>query len=104
MVHRIVAPTNQGTPGTWPEVVALSPDGSRLAIGYPTLDGYNGTVSIYSTATWTKQFDVTAINAVEISAVAFSPAGTRLAIGAEDGTDWPSGAKDIDPTAAMDPS
>ncbi|HWF24548.1 MAG TPA: TIR domain-containing protein, partial [Solirubrobacteraceae bacterium] len=86
MVHRIVAPTDQGTPGGWPEVVALSPDGSRLAIGYPTLDEANGTVSIYSTATWRKQFDVTTIDLVEISSVAFSPDGTRLAIGAEDGT------------------
>jgi WD40 repeat protein len=86
MVHRIVAPANQGTPGGWPEVVALSPDGSRLAIGYPTLDDANGTVSIYGAATWSKQFDVATIDLVEISSVAFSPDGTRLAIGAEDGT------------------
>jgi WD40 repeat protein len=85
MVHRIVATGNQG-PG-WPEVVALSPDGSRLAVGYPA-DPQNGTakVSVYSTRSWAKEFDVMSINEVEISSVAFSPDGTRLAIGAEDGT------------------
>ena len=85
MVHRIVATGNQG-PG-WPEVVSLSPDGSRLAVGYPA-DPQNATakVSVYSTRTWAKEFDVMSINDVEISSVAFSPDGTRLAIGAEDGT------------------
>ena len=34
MVHRIVAPGHQ--PGSWPEVVALSPDGAQLAVGYPS--------------------------------------------------------------------
>jgi WD40 repeat protein len=85
MVHRVVATGNQG-PG-WPEVVALSPDGSRLAVGYPA-DPQNATakVSVYSTHGWAKEFDVMSINQVEISSVAFSPDGTRLAIGAEDGT------------------
>jgi WD40 repeat protein len=85
MVRRIVATGNQG-PG-WPEVVALSPDGSRLAVGYPA-DPSNSTakVSVYSMRSWAKEFDVMAINLVEISSVAFSPDGTRLAIGAEDGT------------------
>jgi WD40 repeat protein len=86
MVHRIVAPTDQGSPQGWAELVALSPDGSRLAIGYPTSNDSNGTVSVYSTATWSKQFDVSTIDQVEISSLAFSPDGTRLAIGAEDGT------------------
>ena len=85
MVHRIIATGNRG-PG-WPEVVALSPDGSRLAVGYPA-DPQNATakVSVYSTRSWAKEFDVMSINDVEISSVAFSPDGTRLAIGAEDGT------------------
>lgn len=85
MIHRIVATGNQG-PG-WPEVVALSPDGSRLAVGYPA-DPQNVTakVSVYSTHSWAKEFDVMSINDVEISSVAFAPDGTRLAIGAEDGT------------------
>ncbi len=85
LVRRVVSPT-PGMTGSWPEVVALSPDGSELAVGYPTLNSVNGTVSIYSTRTWAKQFDVTTISNVEVSAVAFSPDGTRLAIGAEDGT------------------
>ncbi len=109
MVRRIVAPTNQAVSSGWPEVVALSPSGSRLAVGYPTLDGANGTVSVYSTATWRKLFDVTTIDDVEISAVAFSPDGTRLAIGAEDGTAgvwWLSTREQVaaydGPTAAVD--
>ena len=57
MVHRIVATGNQG-PG-WPEVVALSLDGSRLAVGYPA-DPTNSTakVSVYSMRSWAKEFDV----------------------------------------------
>ena len=74
MVHRIVATGNQG-PG-WPEVVALSPDGSRLAVGYPA-DPQNATakVSVYSTRSWAKEFDVMSINEVEISSVASVPTG-----------------------------
>ena len=86
LIRHIVSPPPRGLFGGWAEVVALSRDGSELAVGYPTLNDVNGTVSIYSTRTWAKQFDLTTIPNVEISAVAFSPDGTRLAIGAEDGT------------------
>jgi len=71
--------------GGWPVVVALSPNGSELAVGHPSADG-NGVVSIYSTRTWAREFDVYTIASVEISSVAFSPDGKRVAIGAEDGT------------------
>jgi WD40 repeat protein len=85
MVHRIVAPGHQ--PGSWPEVVALSPDGSQLAVGYPSgSSGQIDQVSIYRTAGWKKQFDVMTVDLVEIASVAFSPDGSRLAIGEEDGT------------------
>jgi WD40 repeat protein len=86
LVRRIVAPGNQGQGGSWPEVVALSPDGSQLAVGYPGPQGFTDKVSIYSTHRWAKELDVMTINQVEISSVAFSPDGTRLAVGAEDGT------------------
>jgi len=85
LVRRVVGPT-AGLSGGWEEVVALSPDGSKLAVGYPTLFSENGTVSIYSTRNWSREFDVTTFPGDEISAVAFSPDGTRLAIGGEDGT------------------
>ena len=85
LVRRVVGPT-AGLSGGWEEVVALSPDGSELAVGYPTLFSENGTISIYSTRTWSRAFDVTTFPGDQISAVAFSPDGTRLAIGGEDGT------------------
>ncbi len=85
MVHRIVAPGHQT--GSWPEVVALSPDGSQLAVGYPSGPfSQIDQVSIYGTAGWKKQFDVMSVDLVEIASVAFSPDGSRLAIGEEDGT------------------
>ena len=84
LVRRIVGPT-PGLSGGWDEPLALSPDGTELAVGYPTLFSEVGTVSIYSTKTWHREFDVTSLPGDEISAVAFSPDGTRLAIGAEDG-------------------
>ena len=85
MVHRIVAPGHQV--GSWPEVVALSPDGSQLAVGYPSgAFSLVDQVSIYGTADWKKQFDVMSVDEVEIASVAFSPDGSRLAIGEEDGT------------------
>ena len=86
LVHRILAIGDKHQPGYWPEVVALSPDGSELAVGYPTLESLNSSVSIYNTKTWVKQSDVMSLPEVEISALAFSPDGTRLAVGAEDGT------------------
>jgi WD40 repeat protein len=83
-IHRILA-LRSGSSGL--EVVAVSRNGKSLAIGYP-LDPQdsNYAVSIYSTVTWRKQFTLMTSPQVQISALAFSPDGTRLAIGAEDGT------------------
>ncbi len=90
LAHQILAP-DVGThaheeTGTWPEVVALNPNGSKLAVGYPTDETGTGAISIYDVGTWKLRLQVTTIPEVEISALAFSPDGTRLAIGAEDGT------------------
>jgi WD40 repeat protein len=83
--HRIDPfPANRGQ--SWPLVVAVSPDGGRLAVAYPGGPGGAGFVSLYSTSTWRKQFDVTSIPDVEVQSVAFSPDGRSLAVGAEDGT------------------
>lgn len=91
LLRRIIAPGNPGLglagPGSsWPEVVALSRDGGQLAVGYPTDEGANGEVSLYDTKTWVRGADVLSLPDVEISALAFSPDGSRLAIGGEDGT------------------
>jgi WD40 repeat protein len=69
----------------WPLVVAASHDGRGLAVAYPSGGGL-GVVSLYSTSTWRKQFDVMTISDVEIQSVAFTPDDTRVAVGAEDGT------------------
>jgi WD40 repeat protein len=84
LVRRISAPQPWNS---WPEVVALSPDGRSLAIAYPVRAAdATSSVSIYSTSTWRRQSTVVTIANVEISSVAFSPDGTRIAVVAEDGT------------------
>jgi WD40 repeat protein len=77
-------PRNHGQ--SWPLAVAVSHDGSQLAIGYPAGVNASGTVSIYSARTWRKKFDVVSIPEVEIQSLAFSPDDARLAVGAFDGT------------------
>ena len=84
LVHKIVAP--QQSNGSWPEVVALSPDGTQLAVGYPTLNYNYGYVTLYDTHSWRREFTVMQTDTGEVSSVAFSPDGTRLAVGLEDGT------------------
>jgi WD40 repeat protein len=81
-IERILAPQHGSS---WPEVVAVSPNGRQLAVGYPTQSNANGTVAIYSTHTWRSEFTLMTLPDVQISALVFSPDGTRLAIGAEDG-------------------
>ena len=85
-VHRIAAPQQGSEEGSWPEVVAMSPDGSRLAVGYPTVDYNVIDATLYSTNGWRREFTVFTTTNAEISALAFSPDGTRLAIGLENGS------------------
>jgi WD40 repeat protein len=81
-IRRILAPQHGSS---WSEVVAVSPNGRQLAVGYPTQSNANGAVSIYSTRTWRRESTLMTLPEVEISALAFSPDGDRVAIGAEDG-------------------
>jgi WD40 repeat protein len=66
-------------------LLAISRDGRSLAVGYATQNSLIDKVSLYSTRTWRREFDVTSIPYVEISALDFSPDGSELAVGAENG-------------------
>ena len=83
LLHLIATPGS--LEGSYGAALAVSPDGSELAIGYPG-EGTTNLVSIYSSRTWKRLFNVASIASVEIAAVAFSPNGKSLAVGAEDGT------------------
>jgi WD40 repeat protein len=68
------------------QAVELSPDGSRLA----TADWEQGvgkaTVRIWEVPTWRRVRTITPLEGVQLSALAFSPDGSELAIGGTDGT------------------
>ena len=97
-----------GGRGQTTQLLALSPTGSRLAVGYMAAGASFGAVAVYDTRTWARRFVVTRVPYVQISALAFSPDGSRLAIGAEDGTAgvWSLAAREqvasyAGPTAAV---
>ena len=66
-------------------IVAGDPLGGEVAVATMSATGV-GLVSIWSTTRWMRLFQLTSIPGDEITALAFSPDGNRLAIGAADGT------------------
>jgi WD40 repeat protein len=66
--------------------IALSPDGSQLAVASVSIAQGGGVVSLWSTRTWRQTSTVALITQRTITAVAFSPDGKNLAIGTQDGS------------------
>jgi WD40 repeat protein len=71
------------TPGVAGAVVAAA--GEQLAVATLSANGV-GTVTIWRTSDWKPAFTAASVAGDQISAVAFSPDGDRLAIGDADGT------------------
>ncbi|HEX4034404.1 MAG TPA: TIR domain-containing protein [Solirubrobacteraceae bacterium] len=67
------------------DVVAGDSGGEEVAVGALSADGV-GRVSIWSTTRWKELFTLASVPGDQITALAFSPDGDRLAIGAADGT------------------
>ncbi|KAG0048825.1 U3 small nucleolar RNA-associated protein 13, partial [Linnemannia elongata] len=61
---------------------AYSADGKVFAVG---VAGRGITVSIYDTSSWTKTYSFTAPSSVLVQAMAFSPDGTKVVFGGNDG-------------------
>ena len=68
-----------------PGYVAASPVGPLLAVAFNT-DSGNSRIEIWSTRTWKEEFVLTTSSSYQFSALAFSPDGTRLAVGESDGS------------------
>jgi dipeptidyl aminopeptidase/acylaminoacyl peptidase len=73
-------------PGTeQAQQIAVSNDERELAIA-STGNGGDGIVSLWNTTTWKRIATFATFSGLEISALAFSPDNTQLALGAGDGT------------------
>jgi WD40 repeat protein len=66
--------------------IAISPDGSQLAVASVVIGQGGGVVSLWSTRTWRQTATVALVTQRTITAVAFSPDGRNLAIGTQDGS------------------
>ncbi len=80
---------NTGPPSLngFPSFAATSPnpDIPLLAVAFNT-DSGDGRVEIWSTRTWKEQFVLTTTSDVQYTSIAFSPGGTRLALGEANGS------------------
>jgi WD40 repeat protein len=68
------------------DALALSPDGSRLAVAYTNSGSSTSIVSLWDARRWKRLSTLTRLQGTQTSAVSFSPDGRRLAVGAADGT------------------
>jgi WD40 repeat protein len=70
----------------WIDDIAVSLDGASFALADLDEESGVGRVSVWDTRRWRRTASIVELPAVEVTTIGFSPDGTRLAVGAADGT------------------
>ena len=81
LVHQL--PLSGGPYGCSPATIGMSATGT-LALGANPCDG-GGTITMWSTQTWTEEYTLTDLGNIGDSSLAFTPDGQRLAVGEYNG-------------------